>query len=296
MALVVFFVWVKTPSVALNKTVALNDLERSLNAAKDGDTLFLTEGDYTLAHTVKLQKSISLIGAGMTKTRVLSSVKTAVLGFQKADLSFKGISFVHMGKQKSDVLDIEDSKVNIDDCSFSGAFSPDSPPKIGDGIWLHGRSSGKISNSKFEKNTLTGLEVQDTSNVQIEQNEFNHNGQMGLSIWKNAKAEVIKSTFQFNNSRGIQVSNHAFAHIDGNEISLNKIAGISFFESSKGSVVNNTIYSNNFGIEIVNQSTVSVSKNNLGSQKEAIYIAKKATATIGQNTFDKNDQDVVYEK
>jgi parallel beta-helix repeat protein len=272
MALIVFFVWAKTPSVALNKTVALGDLERSLKAAKDGDTLFLAEGDYKLAHLVNVQKSISLVGMGATKTRVISSLNQEVMRFNGVSLSLKGIGFVHSGKQKADVLNIVDSKIKIDDCSFSGAFSPDSPAKVGDGIWIHGRSSGKISNSQFMDNSLRGLEITDNSNLELDHVQMSHN-RSGLSLYKNGKVRVVNSVFQFNT-----------------------YSGITFANASSGSVMNNTIESDNYGIEILDSSTVSVSNNKISLQKEAIYVAKKAHATIGENTFESNGSDVVYEK
>ncbi len=277
------------------KTVALGDLEKSINQASDGAVLYLGAGDYKLSKMPDVQKSISFIGIGQGRTRIISSNKEAVMRFERADLHLKGISFVHMGKQNADVLNILDSKIDIDDCSFSGAFSADKTPKVGDGVWLHGRSSGKISNSRFNQNTKDGLEVQDNSSVELEKNEFNHNGS-GITAFKNVKIRVINSVFQFNASRGIEISNKASAQIEGNEISLNKFAGVSFFGSSTGSVLNNKIYSDNYGIEILDTSSVSISQNSIGSQKEAIYVAKKAHAKIGQNTFEKNGKDVVYEK
>jgi parallel beta-helix repeat protein len=269
---IVFFLWSTTPSVALNKTVALNDLERSINKAKDGDTLYLAAGDYKLAHLVNVQKSISLIGTGMAKTRVISSLNQEVLRFVKVNVNLKGIAFVHLGKQKADVLNIVDSKIKIDDCSFSGAFSPDSPAKVGDGIWVHGRSSGKISNSQFMNNSLRGLEITDDSSLDLDHVEMAHN-RSGLSLYKNGKVHVVNSVIQFNS-----------------------FSGITFANASTGTVLNNTIENDNYGIEILDSSSVSVSNNKISSQKEAIYVAKKAHATIGENTFESNGSDVVYEK
>jgi parallel beta-helix repeat protein len=269
---IVFFVWSTTPGVALNKTVALNDLERSINKAKDGATLYLAAGDYKLAHLINVQKSISLVGMGMAKTRVISSLNQEVMRFVKVSLSLKGIAFVHLGKQKADVLNIVDSKIKIDDCSFSGAFSPDSPAKVGDGIWVHGRSSGKISNSQFMDNSLRGLEITDNSNLELDHVQMNHN-RSGLSLYKKGKVHVVGGVFQFNS-----------------------YSGITFANASTGEVLSNTIESDNYGIEILDSSTVNVSNNKISSQKEAIYVAKKAHAKIGENTFESNGSDVVYEK
>lgn len=282
--------------VPKTKTVAFNNLEQSIANADDGAVLFLAAGEYKLLTTVKVQKSISLIGAGQALTRISSSLGVAVMAFKTGQLHLKGISFLHTGKQKSDVLDIKDAQIKIEDCRFSGGYTPETPRKDGDGVWLHGRSSGTIINSRFERNTLNGLEVRDDSDVLLENNQFNRNDAAGLSVWETAKVRVLKSFMNFNKKKGIQASDQASVTISGNSLSFNAGSGISFYGSAKGLVENNSLISNKFGMEIMEQSTVTVAKNNFYRHDEAIYVAKKATATIGQNTFENNGQKIVYEK
>ena len=283
-------------AVPKTKTVAFDDLEKSINDADDGAVLFLAAGDYRLSSTISIQKSISLIGAGQTKTHVFSRAGTALMSFKNGELHLKGIDFVHTGKQKADVLDVKDAQIDIEDCRFAGGYTPDSPRKDGDGLWLHGRSSGKITKSRFERNVLNGLEVRDTTDVRLENNELNSNQSSGLSVWEDAKVQIVKSTAEFNNDEGIYASDQAFVTVEQSKLLFNTTSGISFNKSATGSVVKNTIISNKFGIEIMAQSSVSVAQNIFSLQTEAIYIAKKASATIGQNTFKKNGQDVVHEK
>jgi parallel beta-helix repeat protein len=278
------------------KTVGFKDLEQSIDNAEEGAVLFLAAGDYQLSSTVKVQKSISLIGAGQALTRVFSSAGVALISFKAGELHLKGISFVHTGKQKSDVMDIEDAKINIEDCRFTGGYTPDSPRKDGDGLWLHGHSSGKIINSQFESNALNGLEVRDDTNVLLENNQFSRNESAGLSVWENAKASVLNSTFDFNKKKGVQASDQAVVTITRNKFLLNTGSGIAFYKSATGSVKNNTITSNKYGLEIMDDSSVSVSQNLFSRHDEAIYVGKRASATIGKNTFSKNAQNVVYEK
>ncbi len=283
-------------AVPKTKTVGFKDLERSISNAEDGAVLFLAAGDYQLSNMVSVHKSISLIGAGQALTRVFSSASVALMRFQGGELHLKGISFVHTGKQKADVLDIEDAKINIEDCRFTGGFTPDSPRKDGDGVWLHGHSSGKIIQSQFERNALNGLEVRDTSDVLLENNQFNRNDSAGLSVWENAKVRVLNSTFEFNKKKGIQASDQAKLTIERNKILFNTGSGIAFYKSATGSLENNSVIANKFGIEIMDDTSVSVSKNLFSRQDEAIYVGKQARATIGKNTFSKNTQNVVYEK
>jgi parallel beta-helix repeat protein len=283
-------------AVPKTKTVGFKDLERSIERAEDGAVLFLAAGDYQLSSMVTVHKSISLIGAGQALTRVFSSASVALMRFQGNELHLKGIGFIHTGKQKADVLDIKDAKINIEDCRFSGGYTPDSPRKDGDGVWLHGDSSGKIIQSQFERNALNGLEVRDTSEVLLENNQFNRNESAGLSIWENAKVQVLNSSFEFNKKKGIQASDQAKLTIERNKILFNTGSGIAFYKSATGSLENNSVIANKFGIEIMDNSSVSVSKNLFSRQDEAIYVGKQARATIGKNTFSKNTQNVVYEK
>ncbi len=285
------------PGVApTTKTVAFNDLEQSIDNAKDGAVLFLAAGDYGLLSNVKVQKSISLIGAGLSLTRITSSLAGIMMRFNGSDLHLKGISFVHLGKQKSDVVSIEDAKINIEDCRFTGGYSTDKPRKDGDGLWLHGHSSGSIVRSHFENNSMNGLEVQDSSNVKLEHNEFTRNDIVGLSIWNTSKVQAFDNTMLLNKKKGIQVSDQASVRLSRNKISFNTDSGISFFGSSSGTVENNTLIANQYGMEIMGESTVSVSKNLIIKHQEAIYTGKRATPKIGQNTFLKNDKNLTYEK
>ena len=283
-------------AVPTTKTVAFNDLEQSINNAVDGAVLFLAAGDYQLSRMLEVGKSISLIGTGRATTRVFSSAREAVLRFRNGTLHLKGISFVHTGKQTADVLDVKDATIKIEDCRFTGGYSTDTPHTDGDGIWIHGRSSGSIVKSRFERNALNGLEMTGNSSIKLEQNEFMRNESSGLSIFKNALVQVIGNRIEFNKKKGIQVSDQASVRLIQNKIMFNSGSGIAFFDSAKGTVHNNTLISNKFGVVINDQSTVDVLQNFFSSHTEALYIAKKAQATIGQNTFQKNEQNVVREK
>jgi parallel beta-helix repeat protein len=278
------------------KTVGFKDLAQSIENAEDGAVLFLAAGDYELSSNLKVQKAISLIGAGLSLTRITSSVAGVMMRFSDGELHLKGISFVHLGKQKSDVVSIEDAKINIEDCRFAGGYSTDKPRKDGDGLWLHGHSSGSIVRSHFENNSMNGLEIQDSTNVKLEYNEFMRNDIVGLSIWNTAKVQAFDNTMLLNKKKGIQVSDQASVTLARNKISFNTDSGISFFGSTSGTVENNTLIANQYGMEIMGESTVSVSKNLITKHQEAIYTGKKAHPKIGQNTYLKNDKNLTYEK
>lgn len=278
------------------KTVDFKELAQSIDDAEDGAVLFLAAGEYQLSSNLKVQKSISLIGAGFSQTRITSSVSGIMMRFSGSDLHLKGISFVHLGKQKSDVVSIEDAKIKIEDCRFAGGYSTDKPRKDGDGMWLRGHSSGSIVRSHFENNAMNGLEVQDSSNIRLEHNEFMQNDIVGLSIWNTAKVQAFDNTMLLNKKKGVQVSDQASVTLARNKISFNTDSGISFFGSTTGTVENNTLIANQYGLEIMGESTVSVSKNLITKHQEAIYTGKKAHPKIGQNTYLKNDKNLTYEK
>jgi Right handed beta helix region len=282
--------------VPKTKTVGFNDLERSINNAEEDAVLFLAAGDYQLSRTIRVQKSISLIGSGQTKTRVLSSASVALMGFKEGKLRLKGINFVHIGQQKADVFDVKDATIDIEDCRFAGGYSTDKTIKDGDGLWLHGRSSGKIINSYFERNALNGLEIRGNSNVVLDNNQFNRNQAAGLSVWESAQVKVTNSRFLFNQARGVQLSDNAFGSFENNVLTSNKTSALSFFDSASGSITKNAISGSKWGIGLNTRNTVSVSRNTFYQNKTAIYIFKKSKFTPLGNTFQGNDQNIVYEK
>jgi parallel beta-helix repeat protein len=258
--------------------------------------LFLAAGDYQLSDRLEVSKSISLIGTGQATTNVFSSASQAVLRFRDGALHLKGISFIHTGKQTADVLDVKDARIKIEDCRFTGGYSSDTPRTDGDGIWIHGRSSGSIIKSRFERNALNGLEMTGDSSIKLEQNEFMRNESSGLAVFKNARLQVVGNRIEFNKKKGIQVSDQASVRLVQNKIMFNSGSGVAFFDTAKGTVNNNTLIANKFGVVINDQSTVDVLQNFFSNHTEALYISNKALATIGQNSFQKNTKNLVREK
>ncbi len=277
MTFCIFYVWQEAQLKAvkqknLNSIVAFDDLENAINTAKVGAVLHLAAGDYVLSKSLDIQKSITLIGAGKTKTRILSSADRYALFFDGIQLHLQGINFEHVGQENSDILLIENSTFSIEDCRFTGSAKPTSN-EVGIGLYLYGHSDGVISKSLFDHNSTYGMYIANNSSVKLEHNKFNNNGSVGVAFWDTSQGEVLENTMQ-----------------------SNELAGIAFTGFSKGRIYKNIISKSRYGIRLRFDSQISVIENTFQENSNAIYLAEKAQSTLARNIFLNNDQEILDER
>ena len=251
-------------------TVAFDDLENAINTAQVGAVLHLAAGYYPLSKRLDVQKSITLIGAGKTETRILSSAPGYALSFDGIQLHLQGIDFEHVGQAESEVVTISNSTFSIQNCRFTGGYSPKSPISNGNGLWVYGNSYGKISESIFDNNSYDGIYVEDKSNITIDHSELSNNGIMGVVFWETSQGDV-----------------------SNNIMHSNGWAGAVFTGSSKGRIYKNVISNSQDGIRLRFQSEVSVEENTFQENTIAIYLSENIQPKMSGNIFLNNNQDIM---
>ncbi len=256
--------------IPTTQTVAFDDLENAINTAKDGSVLHLAAGYYSLSKSLYIQKSITLIGAGKTETRILSSAPGYALSFNGIQLHLQDIDFEHVGQQESEVVTISNSTFSIQSCRFTGGYSPKSPISNGNGLYVYGSSYGEISESIFDNNSYDGIYVEDNSNVTINHSELSNNGIMGVIFWDTSQGEV-----------------------SNNLMYSNGWAGAVFTGSSRGKIYKNIISKHQDGIRLRFQSKVSVEENTFQENAIAIYLSENIQPTMSGNIFLNNDQNIL---
>lgn len=270
----IFYVWQEAELKVFKKnefdsTILFDQLENAINSAQDGAVLRLAAGDYLLSKSLDIRKSITLIGAGKTNTRVLSSASGYALFFEGIQLHLQGIDFEHIGQENSDVLLIQNSTFSIEDCRFTGSAKP-TLAEAGVGLYLYGYSDGVISKSLFDHNSTYGMYVANNSSVKLEQNKFNHNGAVGVAFWDTSQGDVSQNSMQ-----------------------SNELAGIAFTGFSKGRIYKNIISKSQYGIRLRFDSQTSVIENTFQENSNAIYLAEKTQPTFSGNVFQNNDQEIL---
>lgn len=184
--------------ISTTPTVAFDDLENAINTAKDGAVLHLAAGYYPLSKRLDVQKSITLIGAGKTETRILSSAPGYALSFDGIQLHLQDIDFEHVGQAESEVVTISNSTFSIQSCRFTGGYSPKSPISNGNGLYVYGSSYGKISESIFDHNSYDGIFVENNARITLNYSELSNNGIMGVTFWDTSQGNVSNNVMRLN--------------------------------------------------------------------------------------------------
>jgi parallel beta-helix repeat protein len=275
MTFCIFYVWQEAELKVfkqnkLDSTILFDQLENAINSANDGAVLHLAAGDYVLSKSLDIQKSITLIGAGKTKTRILSSAPGYALFFDGIQLHLQGIDFEHIGQAESEVLMILNSTFSIQGCRIAGGYSPKSSISNGNGLYLYGYSDGKITESIFEHNAYDGIYVANNSSLTLEDNELSNNGIMGVAFWDTSQGNV-----------------------SNNVMRLNGWAGAVFTGYSSGKIYKNIISKHQDGIRLRFQSKVSVEENTFQENAIAIYLSENIQPTMSGNVFLNNDQNIL---
>ena len=130
----------------------LATLEEAIAFAAGGSTIMLSAGDFIVAQTLEVDKPLTISGAGIEQTRILSEAPSASLNY-----SGEGrFTFVHTSN--CEIIDnggvgvqvIHDAQITLQDSIISGN---------GAGFLFDGNSSGQVSGSVIEQSDDAGILV-----------------------------------------------------------------------------------------------------------------------------------------
>ncbi len=268
------------------------DFVRAVQTAKDGASIALRAGEYRLPRGLTVARSITLIGAGQDKTRIVSDGEIFVLKFDSpGSFTARDVSFAHDGTIKADVVVIENGHFNFERCGFSGGIrNPEESATTGDGLWVRGTTRGRVLHSAFVDNGLHGLEVQGSANLTVESNTFERNKEDGLVFFDDTTGTVRANTSRDNGLHGISVAENADVSLQANILEQNTEVGLRYSGSAGGTASLNVIRKNSLsGITLNDSARPTLTGNVLRDNGSyGLYIAKNARPTINANSIKGN--------
>jgi len=191
-------------------------IQGAINAASDGDTIFVSSGTY--CENIVVNKSVSLIGENRDTTII-------------------------DGMQEDDVLSITKNNVHITNFTIMR-----SDPDNRHGILLRGVSECRISQNKFIDN-CNGIGLfESTSNV-ILRNHVKNSINNGIGVWQSTSNIILENTIT-NNAEGIFLSGPSnYNSIFRNYIEGNWVSGIGLrWCASNNNISGNYLVNNHYGI------------------------------------------------
>ena len=214
----------------------IKTISSAYSKAKNGDTIYLSDGVYSGSKNTKLtiKKSITLVGSENTIIDG-KNLNYIFIVDDKAEVTFKNIQFVNSYKSPASIsntydgavygaaLQIKKATVTVENCSFiNNRLSYDSAYIYGGAISNFGDLT--IDNSYFENNIALS-----TSGL------FSYGG----SIYNNGKLSINNTVF--NNSKSIDFGYGAGIANDGQAIMENSLITNSYAQhETKGSAIYNT--------------------------------------------------------
>jgi parallel beta-helix repeat protein len=292
-------------------------IQEGIDAASDGDTVFVYSGIYY--ENVVVNKRLNITGEDPDTTIINGSGNDIVIHVITHWVNITGFTVLNgiYG------LELEDVRYcNISGCNFSFNYDV--------GIRLSNSRSCNILNNELSKN-IKGIDIHISRGNNISNNTFRNNKRFGVHSYYSDENEIINNNL-FNSETGInlwdsnrnQIENNYMGHNNyglylqssSNNIAYNNFAfnnenGLYFIASHNNNIINNSAENNDNGItlyhsdrnNIVNNSAssnklkgfyISVSDENIlinnsaNANQYGIYLSSSSNNIISGNVMDEN--------
>ena len=291
-------------SIPLPEEGSFIDLNRIIKQVPENTVLRLQSGIYQLKKTIKIKKSIKLIGVGENETILTGTgLKLLIRSAGDHQIYLEGISFQSKSGEPSTTAKIVGGILNVQKCVFSGNVI-DQSLNLGMGIFVSGNTRIDIDQCQFEGNQNAGLWIDDSAQGQVSKSSFFHN-EVGLCFTGNTSINALTNHFSHNHvslacdgsatgsihentfieNRGgilikgkadVSIMNNAFNQIDG-------AAG--FFEDCNVQFKENTIIDGDQSLVIRHAAKALIRKNRIENNEQGIICADKSTSEILENSI-----------
>jgi parallel beta-helix repeat protein len=244
-----------------------------------------------------IDRPLSLVGAGVDATHVISSVGDKVVQYNgKGCLAAREICFEHQGKDYADVVDVRHGEVYFQFCRYTGAVFDTRQRKGGCGLVLTGSARGTIRDCVSDKNQLHGIVVASDAEPTLENNHCFANEGVGICYVGQASG-IAKNNDCYNNGQnGIRVQGDAKPTLVLNKCGGNQKSGILFWGNAHGIAESNDCQANQRHGILLDGAAAPVVRSNVckGNAESGIYSDGVSRADIIHNQCEGNKQLGLY--
>ena len=267
-------------------------LTEAVTAVTPGSTINLGAGVFTLPETLKIEKSLHIVGAGSQETIIRGTVtdRNMIYVDVSGAFSFQNIALEYTSSNYGSCLGIANGEeIHVKNCRFSGAVHSDDieGPGGGVGLWVGGSTTGVIEDCELDKNQSYGIELSDTANMALINNHCHENVQDGLALFGESESTLLYNLLEKNGDNGVWIDDTASAEIADNTIKENVFDGIVLVKNSSAVIRGNTITKNGETGVWLEASTFAKLTNNTitGNKQDGILTLENASALIEENMF-----------
>lgn len=181
---------------------------RSLEEAAQQTTgdapIFLGAGLHVMAALMRVDRLLTLMGAGLERTRLLyKGPDAAILVVEGGTFKAEGISFEHGSAAWGSVLAAEGGTLSLERCSLRGGRWDPQEERGGAGLSVSGDAAGQVTGCCFLANQGNGVVLGGKSQLLLEDNTLKENGLAGLAIVGSYAGTIRGNRLQHNQGPGI---------------------------------------------------------------------------------------------
>jgi parallel beta-helix repeat protein len=252
--------------VAVDGSGDYSTLEEAVTAAQPRATITLGPGEYRLISGLEIETSLTLIGAGMDGTEIVSGWPGHVVKVTgSGSFAAEGMTFRHDGSQVADVVVIDQGRADFSKCRFTGAVYEEGEGNRA-GLRFRGSSRGTVVDSVVSENDNSGILVEQQAQPELRRNTCSNNAMVGIGYTDLARG-VASGNECTGNAIGIAVAVEARPTLEGNRTNDNEY-GIAYLENGGGESRGNECLRNKIGIVVDASSTVQLGDNNCRDNSE----------------------------
>ncbi len=157
-----------------------------------------------------------------------------------------------------------DALFQIDSCTFFNTSQYD----ISAGIYLENVSYGFIMNSDFYNNGFFGIEVINSTFLQIRGNSFHNNLGTGIYLGGTSIITIAENNINNHNGNGIELYNSLEISVVCNNVSYSNYYGIFLLDTNDTEILDNRISHNFDGIALINSNHNTIRLNTISYSEE----------------------------
>ncbi len=221
LALSLWYFWPKQPIVNLTTAV---------KAAKTGSILSLSAESYSMADPLIIDKPLSLIGAGDSKTIITCRSKGWTIKYVgKGQLVLKDLRIQHEGNQPADVIIVEEGEIEFSNNTITGGVREGEDKQNlvnGSGLRVTGSTTGIITRCTFTANQGDGITFHGQANLNVRENKCFANGRSGIVFYEKATGNAERNVCENNEMNGMEAGDFSSPMVKGNTCNKNKLQGI----------------------------------------------------------------------